>query len=384
MIGGYQFAFSQNPFARRVFAASCALLGMLVGDLASAQQLGSRLPSTDGYVFIDGQYISPPYDIQWAGDALTISGHQFDKDSFDLSDYRRSFSGERSSTRERLGKRGRRGMRPGPRRRIDDDDVSRTGFHPERFRQARSSFSRFCEDLNAVETGMVAVLYQHQRPLLLYRTSGGYEMLMSLVDPSHHLGLQSDWGRDRNSQEMGNRLLAEFSPSVEFQRRAKSDLALVQAASDEGDRVIATTYWLERLSFPLTVFAMAMVVLGFGHLLSNQPNLEKLGSGPGDSLKRRKVVGQSLLIVGLLSAVDLIWTISTANAGAMRELNPLGSGLIGQPVVLFLFKATVTGMAIAILYRLHRRPIAQVASWWCCLLLTLLTARWVVFQSMFL
>jgi hypothetical protein len=95
------------------------------------------------------------------------------------------------------------------------------------------------------------------------------------------------------------------------------------------------------------------------------------------------VVGRSLVLIALLSCIDLVWTLAATGAGAMSELNPLGSRLIGDPAQLVLFKLGVTIAPIAILYVLHRRPVAQIASWWCCLLLTLLTARWVVFQSMF-
>ena len=146
-----------------------------------------------------------------------------------------------------------------------------------------------------------------------------------------------------------------------------------------GRRTSASNQLVAQISYPLTVFAMIAVVLGFGHLLSNRPvqNPES-----GDTTKSRTVVVNSLLIVALLSIVDLIWTIAATNAGTMRELNPLGSHLIEDPVRLAFFKLSVSAISIGILYALHRTTMAQVASWWCCLLLTLLTARWVVFQSM--
>jgi hypothetical protein len=51
---------------------------------------------------------------------------------------------------------------------------------------------------------------------------------------------------------------------------------------------------------------------------------------------------------------------------------------------LILFKAIAVSVTIGLLYALHRRPVAQVASWWSCLVLTLLTARWLTFHSMFM
>ena len=52
--------------------------------------------------------------------------------------------------------------------------------------------------------------------------------------------------------------------------------------------------------------------------------------------------------------------------GRCVELNPLGSRFIEDPLLLVAFKFAVTGASIGILYVLHQRPIAQVASWWCC------------------
>ena len=93
---------------------------------------------------------------------------------------------------------------------------------------------------------------------------------------------------------------------------------------------------------------------------------------------------KSLLIFALLSAVDLIWTLAAGATGAMRELNPIGNQIIHDPARLIAFKFAAVSVTIALLYSLHHRPIAQVASWWSCLVLTLLTARWLTFNSMFM
>ncbi len=129
---------------------------------------------------------------------------------------------------------------------------------------------------------------------------------------------------------------------------------------------------------------MIAVVLGFGHLLSNKPLIETTSEDQADFTQAQRIVGRSLLIVGILSAVDLVWTIAASQSGTMRELNPLGSQLLDNPMQLIIFKLVATSTAIGLLYWLHRQPIAQVASWWSCLVLTLLTARWLTFHSMFL
>lgn len=66
----------------------------------------------------------------------------------------------------------------------------------------------------------------------------------------------------------------------------------------------------------------------------------------------------------------------------MREINPIGGRLIDRPEQLILFKAVMTTLAIGLLFRLRRYRRAQLAAWWSCLVLTLLTVRWLTFNSM--
>ena len=155
------------------------------------------------------------------------------------------------------------------------------------------------------------------------------------------------------------------------------------AAQNVNEQVAASNLFFDRLSYPLTVVAMVLVVLAFGHLLGNSPNQIAATQDVEQREQSRATILKSLSLIGLLSVIDLVWTLGASQAGAMREMNPLGRSLIEDPTLLIVFKASVTGLAISILYWLHRFPVAQRASWWCCLVLTLLTARWLTFQSMF-
>lgn len=342
-----------------------------------------------GYLFINGEYLAPPYDVAWSQDVLTVNGRDYSEDSFDLSFYQTE-SDRHGPGIQGPGMRGGGGMRFGAR---GGRDAMERGVRPTSFRRGkpqrrprydRSPFNEFCEDVSSVNSGGIVILFERLAPLCLYSSSGGHELLQSLINPSQRVDPDPKWVDRMSGRESWNQLIGEFSSTTDFERRARSDVNKVMTAEIEADEIVASAHWTAKISYPLTVFAMAVVVLGFGHLLSNKPKIESEQSDTLDLVKCRKVVGQSLLIIGLLSAVDLIWTIGSAHAGLMRELNPLGSGMINEPIQLFLFKATLTAASIGILYSLHRRPIAQMASWWCCLLLTLLTARWVVFQSMFL
>jgi hypothetical protein len=68
----------------------------------------------------------------------------------------------------------------------------------------------------------------------------------------------------------------------------------------------------------------------------------------------------------------------------MREVNPIGSQMIGNPLQLVVFKVLVTIAAVGLLYFCRRAPLAWQASWWSCLVLTLVAARWLVFNSLFI
>lgn len=67
----------------------------------------------------------------------------------------------------------------------------------------------------------------------------------------------------------------------------------------------------------------------------------------------------------------------------MRELNPLGSRLIDDPVQLSAFKIATTLLCCTLLYALRGHATARTAAWWLCLVCTVLTFRWLVANSLF-
>ncbi|MFK8113605.1 MAG: DUF5658 family protein [Rubripirellula sp.] len=236
-----------------------------------------------------------------------------------------------------------------------------------------------------LKSGDVVILASKMSPLFLATSSEGRDLLEGLVN---EFGVQTPRTMSESAQQTWDDLVLNFQSTPEFESRANSRLAELEVVSSANLSVSEATLFIDRIGYPLTMFAMILVVFAFGHLLSNKPNLhDAIDSTIEDAVvlaQSKSVVVRSLLIVGMLSLIDLVWTMAASQTGSMRELNPIGNEFIQNPMLLIVFKFTVVAFAITVLYRLYDRPIAQVASWWSCLVLTLLTARWLTFNSMFL
>lgn len=347
---------------------------MIVGSIAAALLWPTLLAADEtahkrgecadsepaGFVFLNGHYVVAPYIVEQNGTKLRINGQQIDAVSFDLSAY------------------------------AEDEQYFDVHFVSTRKRRPKAvAIRQLASDiLFAVDSRDVVVIAEHRPPLILDGAYEGAEFLetilnfdqrdvrrASIIDSQGWVNSKSSW------LEQAFRV----DPTPEFVAHATDHLTRLRVIDDKNDTVIAASVWTDRLGYPLTVFAMVLVVVSFGHLMSNKPCIGAADDRrSGNDLSARQVVMRSLLLVALLSMVDLVWTILASHTGVMRELNPLGRQWIDSPLQLVLFKFTVVSAAVGLLYWLHQRPIAQVASWWSCLVLALVTARWLTFNSMFL
>lgn len=315
----------------------------------------------DCYLFVDGEYVQPPYSIEVQQTSISINGKLFGEDYFDLPDFNRNGRG-RAGMGERRGPAGRRQNNPSGRN-----------------QSGRSPLAKLASQLSQTSRGGISVLYENEKPLLFSSASARYDFLKYVSQEDNAAEVPTD-DLVLRSRQILDRLKRDLYPRKEFLTRATVDLEAFDEATYESERAISANQLVAKISYPLTVFAMVAIALAFGHLLTHHPNLETESS---NERKNRGDILKLLLFVAVFSVIDLIWTLAASYAGSMRELNPLGSDLIGDPLSLVAFKLIATGVAIGILYALHRQRIAQVGAWWCCLLLTLLTARWVVFQSLF-
>lgn len=140
----------------------------------------------------------------------------------------------------------------------------------------------------------------------------------------------------------------------------------------------------KRFTYGLTIIGMLLAVVSFGTILSFRPAPAAPWRLENRSADAVTLVTRCVVLIGLMSAFDLVATLVMHFTGGFIEVNPIADSMISMPVVLVLFKVFMTGLAAAILLRLRFYHGTQVASWWICLLLTLLTCRWVAVESLLL
>ncbi|MEZ5944676.1 MAG: DUF5658 family protein [Planctomycetaceae bacterium] len=197
----------------------------------------------------------------------------------------------------------------------------------------------------------------------------------SFLELAPNEGCRAKWGA----------WLSEFTPEPAFAEEMQAFLNYTREGEATLARQERAAARLEMFAYPLTALAMIISVFGFGHLLqwvakgfADQETTES------DShwSERNWFITTAILLMVVMSALDLAWTILASQAGIMAEVNPVARGMVSDPWSLALFKVAAMGIALVILYFWrHRRQIQQ-ATWWTCLVCVLLMFRWVIFDSM--
>ncbi len=157
----------------------------------------------------------------------------------------------------------------------------------------------------------------------------------------------------------------------------------ITEAEARNSKALAAADRLRMMSFPMSIAGLLLSVFAFGHIVANKPPNRFTPVVEELTPEAHELVNRCLILVVALSVLDLIWTILASQANQMAEINPLGRVFIADPLTLAGFKLLMTGLGVTLLYALKRHRIPQTASWWACLILTLLTMRWLTFNSMF-
>ncbi|HUG91793.1 MAG TPA: DUF5658 family protein [Planctomycetaceae bacterium] len=296
-------------------------------------------PILSGYLMGDGRYITPPYFVQVRGTDVVLNGRVLRKPAGPEE-----------------------GTVPGGRRYRGEDAASRA------------------VDLQD---------WLEQGSLVMF--SGGRLDYVSLPQHAHWLASTLNTREDSIDTRISDvvdqpNAVVDRQVWSEAVRRFVPSEALTERLSQEvSERLPYAHDGLPSAAFMyvLNVGGMALVVLAFGVLLSQQPRACQCRTcercGDGSSLVMRNVA-----LVVVLSAFDLGSTVLGGASGIMTELNPMAGGLVKSPAALSAYKLALTVVGAGILIGLRRQPRAQVASWWLCLVCTLLAFRWVSFHSLFL
>ncbi|MEO2042604.1 MAG: DUF5658 family protein [Pirellulales bacterium] len=232
-------------------------------------------------------------------------------------------------------------------------------------------------------TGGTVVLYG-DAPVLLLANSESSNLLKTLIHNSAleslaNTGLAGDIELPGESSYW-KKFADGFECPQELRIRVGEVLEKERAVEERNQAEIVARRNLDLSSYPLTVFGMVLVVIAFGNLLSNEAPLD-IQSSESPVMERRVKI--FLMLIAAFSILDLIWTLLASRANALTELNPIGSQLIHNTIGLLAFKTLVTVGVIGILFVLRGHRVAQRGAWWACLICTLVTVRWLTFNSMF-
>ena len=351
---------------------------------------GGELPLTttseNGYVFVDGDYIAAPYNIESTGQQLRINGTEFDASAFDQLEFPREARGGGGRGDGRRGpargaQQGRRGGRRGaggrPAGHNPGGGVPGGGMPGNFLRRMHS-------ELDVLQNGAVVLFVSGQNPRIFFADQRGHDLLEAIVRKAEGETVEiPDSAGDEADRAAWQQVVMNFRPTSEFLQRATTQVDALNKSRSETESEFAAKKLSRQISYPMTMFALVLVVFAVGHLMTiAQPTFsDTFDADAGE--KTTAFAKRSLAIIALLSVIDLVWTILAHQSGSMRELNPIGGKMISDPFQLLVFKVTLTSIAIVLLFRLRQLPLTRKATWWCCLVLTLLTVRWLTFQSMF-
>ncbi len=308
-----------------------------------------------GYLFLDGEYVAPPYEIELGNGEMWVNGTNVTK-------YLPKSEAPRYQPFGRMGNRpwaGRGPFNGGPR-------LSRSVG-------------------NSLEGDGVAFLQTSQTPILIAQNDADEFLSLLTNKESWQAEMESTltWLPPQPQIDPFLEWLKSYQASASLRERIEQRLHERQAVEDTYLSERNAVRRLDQWGYPLTVLGMVLVVAAFGHLLSRRPETqaERVPVNPAPEAIRQ--TNYSLMLVLAMSAMDLVWTILIFQAGAMKELNPFGSRLLENPVQLTIFKLALTALAVGLIFGLRRYRRAQDVSWWGCLLFTILTVRWLTLNSLF-
>ena len=313
-----------------------------------------------GILFVDGEFVEPPYAIEAVGNRATVNGRTVFEMPAKASE-QPSFPGSR---RQRWRSEASDEM---------DDDY-------ETPRSARRAAERIAEELEARHI----VVASSGRPFRNLRLGGDIftfcEVMLAAERSPQQVNEFIRLSGDETQFDTWRGLL-DVSQGKVLRDRLQAYYDRIQAIEAAGVSRAAAIVRMETFAYPLTLAGMLVGVIALGHVLKWTAKSIVAEQREDYAPEVTRCVEIALLLMLVMSAIDLTWTILAGQAGAMREVNPLAAGYIQSPLHLIALKVVATGLGCGILYAWRQRRQVQNATWWMCLVCVLLTFRWVVFDS---
>jgi hypothetical protein len=313
-----------------------------------------------GYVLLNGRYQPPPYVIAQRGHDLLINDHLISVEGF--AKRSRGDQGPEEYSADRPKRRrgtDQRNLITRVERHLDNDDL-----------------------LIVVEDELVAFLPEPRGWIV-------FDILLSDAPAERKSQLLVDEEFERIESEQWARIVQSFEPTPELTQRVLPLVEKYKAAVEVSEaahrRLVASAFFLSKpVRYVATVAVLVVVVMAMGNLLNYRPENRGRWRDIDGSADSMAMVVRNVVLLVVFGAIDLLLTLTAQQAGGFLELNPLGGRLLESPLLLATFKMTSLLAACLILVSLRRYRGAQIASWWMCLACTVLTFRWLTYNSLFL
>ncbi|HLA85022.1 MAG TPA: DUF5658 family protein [Thermoguttaceae bacterium] len=342
----------------------------------SAEAIVNGLSIDTGFVIIKGEYLPSPYTVGRRGDDLFVNGHPINTEGLRIrrwggggGGYYRSMTPEPSRGSAAASNQGVNSV-PDPN--LEPRTPPQWYFnyvaHVERQLQDNSLLIVFDDKLATFLPG------GSETPVLeaLLADKPRDEKIKTLMK-LHTRDVES----------------ARWAALVDSFRSAPDLAARVEKLKKEREalyrRPVPSRPSLSKyLMYGITVMGIVLGVVALGSLLNHRPHSNASWNEidtSGDSIPH---VVRNVALVATLSFFDLICTLLANGSMGFSEMNPLGSALLANPILLACFKITSLAIGCGILLALRRYRGAQVASWWLCLVCTILAFRWATYSSLLL
>jgi hypothetical protein len=335
-------------------------------------------PVDHGFVILGGEYLPPPYVVSREGDDLLVNDRLVAKDWF-------------AAPRPRFGWGPGMGPPMGPPMGPQMGPGFRRGFPPGRGGPGRNGKRSLARVEQRLDHGAMLISLE-ERTVAFVDEESAIEILEILLSgASNETKAQSlvDQGIWAAPPSLWPRLVECFQPTPELKARAIPLITETHRVTQENEArheqlMLASVFRSKPVSYAVTVVAMGLGVIALGSLLSYRPDGKARWRDMDTNGEGVPMVVRNVVLLVLLGLFDLALTVLAQQTGGFLELNPLGSELAESPALLAGFKVTTLLAACLILLMLRRYRAAQAASWWLCLICTVLTFRWLTYNSMFL